>query len=510
MNTQQLIKRTYRADGVKIRRDADGAPSRTIEGYALVFDTRSRALGYDGRGEIFEVIAREAVTDEVLRASDIVMTVHHNPEKLLARSKYGEGTLTYEVDDHGLRFSFEAPATALGDEALALVETGVLDGCSFVAYIDPDTTTAEPDGDDMVYTVHRIERFVDFTLTNNPAYDATECTVTREAATPTANTINNPQNTPAMEKKSLTALVREGLNRTTGAFNINLIKREDAPAATPTDNTVKSGDVIAGGAEKVTFKGVIDDIQKGTVFDIQNLPLSHGNTGGFVWVGWSAASATIVGEKEAVAASALDITSITPRPERFAIRYDVSRESLYTSDNLVDTIVRKALSEGMRRAINNLMLSPSKLAGAASIAGPLVAAADASKLIKVGDTPTFKNLVKMKGKLLSAAIELNPVWTCHPATAAVLEATPKDAGSGIMLMEDDKICGYPVFQNVGIPEGYIALGDWSYQPSGFFGEISLTVDPYTLAAENAIRFILNIGFATTTLRTEAFVLGQLA
>ena len=36
----------------------------------------------------------------------------------------------------------------------------------------------------------------------------------------------------------------------------------------------------------------------------------------------------------------------------------------------------------------------------------------------------------------------------------------------------------------------------------------LTVDPYTGADRNAIRFILNFGLATKTLNADAFALGK--
>ena len=59
-----------------------------------------------------------------------------------------------------------------------------------------------------------------------------------------------------------------------------------------------------------------------------------------------------------------------------------------------------------------------------------------------------------------------------------------------------------------IGEGNIGYGDWSYQAAGFFGPMNMTVDPFTLARQNATDFVLNTRFATTTLYGEAFVLGK--
>ena len=59
-----------------------------------------------------------------------------------------------------------------------------------------------------------------------------------------------------------------------------------------------------------------------------------------------------------------------------------------------------------------------------------------------------------------------------------------------------------------IGAGNIGFGDWSYQAAGFFGDMNLVVDPYTLARNNAVDFVLNTRFGTVTLREEAFVLGK--
>ena len=65
-----------------------------------------------------------------------------------------------------------------------------------------------------------------------------------------------------------------------------------------------------------------------------------------------------------------------------------------------------------------------------------------------------------------------------------------------------------MFTTPAIGEGNVGFGDWSYQAAGFFGQMSMLVDPYTLARQNSDDFVLNAHFATVTLREEAFVLGH--
>lgn len=94
------------------------------------------------------------------------------------------------------------------------------------------------------------------------------------------------------------------------------------------------------------------------------------------------------------------------------------------------------------------------------------------------------------------------------AQKAIAEATPKDAGSGIMVCENDHIAGLPVFTTNYIGENNIGLGDWRYQPMGLFGDMSFVIDPYSQARKDAVDFVLNVNYGTTTLRKEAFALAK--
>lgn len=167
---------------MRVRENADGKPSRTIEGYAIVFNELSDPLYEDEEETVREMISPDAVTKDVLDASDIKMTMFHDREILLARSNRGKGTLSYSVDEKGVFFSFEAPETVDGDKALALVRRGDIAGCSFAFsawYSDPScvTRSVEKDAEGkaaVTYTVRAIDMIYDFTLAADPAYPQTQ------------------------------------------------------------------------------------------------------------------------------------------------------------------------------------------------------------------------------------------------------------------------------------------------------------------------------------------------
>lgn len=156
--------------------------SRTIEGYAVVFGVESRILrDMEGLPPYREIIEPGAITEELLSKQDVKMTMYHNREKLLARSRFGGGSLKLSVDEVGVRYEFEAPNTADGDTALELVRRGDLYGSSFIFWVGMGDFTREK-GKDGIYLhrVKNIRRIDDMTIAADPAYEQTNV-LAREA-----------------------------------------------------------------------------------------------------------------------------------------------------------------------------------------------------------------------------------------------------------------------------------------------------------------------------------------
>lgn len=170
--------------GLHVREAADGAESRTIEGYALKFGVRSRLL-CDWWSNYYEVLEPGCVTREMLDEQDIKLTMFHDRQLVLARSNKGKGTLSYDVDEVGVKFWAEMPHTVDGDKALELVSRGDIAGCSFIYSTDEEDSEnavsyerlAEKgeDGEDILLRhVKRIDNVYDFTITTDPAYEQTD------------------------------------------------------------------------------------------------------------------------------------------------------------------------------------------------------------------------------------------------------------------------------------------------------------------------------------------------
>lgn len=145
--------------------------SRKVEGYAIVFNQPSRQLYDKSSRKVFtEIIDPRAITKTFLDEQDVKMLFNHSNDKLLARSTYGYGTLSYEVDEYGVKYRFEMPNTATGNEVLEMIRRGDVWGCSFAFTYAKDGIRDEKKNSRNYRTVIQMASVDDFSIVVDPAY----------------------------------------------------------------------------------------------------------------------------------------------------------------------------------------------------------------------------------------------------------------------------------------------------------------------------------------------------
>lgn len=139
---------------------------RTVEGYAFLFDTPSDRLPFK------ETIKRGAL-DGVLEKSDVFALLNHDQSRgILARWKGQPISLHMEVDTRGLRYWFEAPKTALGDELLEYIRRGEVTESSFAFIVEEEEWRK---GDNGVWErdINKFGEIFDISPVYNAAYSQT-------------------------------------------------------------------------------------------------------------------------------------------------------------------------------------------------------------------------------------------------------------------------------------------------------------------------------------------------
>ena len=176
MNNDRIEIRTIAECQLSAREQTgnEAGESRTIRGYAIVFNQESEVL--DEFGQPFrEIITPECCSMEWLRSQDIKMNMLHDRQLTLARWNRGEGTLRLWTDDHGVGFEFEAPKCDIGDRCLEMVSRGDYSGCSFEFWPQDWETVDREDG---LLIIHRKFRMLSaVTIGMDPAYRQTSVNV---------------------------------------------------------------------------------------------------------------------------------------------------------------------------------------------------------------------------------------------------------------------------------------------------------------------------------------------
>ena len=103
-------------------------------------------------------------------------------------------------------------------------------------------------------------------------------------------------------------------------------------------------------------------------------------------------------------------------------------------------------------------------------------------------------------------------YVCSAETYAELETTPRESGDARMILENGKINGYPVFVTEyinkavdgAVTEHILGFGIFNYELLGQFGNMRMTIDPYTGASKDTTYFVFNTQYDMLTVRPEAF------
>lgn len=289
--------------------------------------------------------------------------------------------------------------------------------------------------------------------------------------------------------------------------------RENAQAGKHTEirlmrDFMMVSDVQSAGVIPVNVMDIIRPLAEGLILDKVGLPFNTGLAGDYIWPTYEAVEATIAGEGVALSDTKFTLSKLTATPQRVGIAIPVTRQTINRTSGVIEMIIREIMPLAFSKLLNKIVFSTTTVSNATTLKGPFVD--KVSGATEWSGDPSFLDFNKMKAKVLETGVDGDHMcWVMTKSRKAIAEATPKDKGSGIMVCENDMIAGLPVFTTNYIGQEYIGLGDWRYQPMGLFGDISFIVDPYSQARKDAVDFVMNADYGTTTLMDEAFALAKI-
>ena len=532
--------------------------NNTIEGYALNWNE------YD-MGSFMERIDVNALGE--LRDYDVHALYNHDYDRVLARSKYGEGTLSLEQDQEGLKFRFDLPDTSTGNEVRTLVGRGDVDQASW-AFTVKQERWENVRSEKPTRVIEKIGEMYDISLTPRGANPTTSVALRSlekalqeaepEQLTQNPETVENHENEAEtrantfVDASAVQGQLSKSEARNLGKFNI--IKAI---------NEARNGKLTGVEAE-VNQEGLSEKRRLGVdARDMHaiNMPEmlftrtqsvtggTGGNLGGdlvftepgryidFLYpntptLGLCSIAENLVGNidfPKQTSSYTLNWQTETGTDTVQDINFDkvtMSPKRAVISASMSNQLLRQEYSRGIeQRVIQQLNLSFNKglenavLNGTGSFNRPSGIYTElAAQALALGAI-TFDDLVDMEAALAANdALAGNLAYVTHPNVVAKLKKTKVDAGSGRFLVEGmlDPVKtanGYNIFnttvskKTTGTPDTYgLLFGNFADVQIGFWGGATLMVDPYSQMKSSIVEIYVERFMDVAVLRNASFAL----
>ena len=289
------------------------------------------------------------------------------------------------------------------------------------------------------------------------------------------------------------------------------------------DVITASGTTEVDGAIPVLVKDFIEPLEKGIIYGQLGIKILTGLSSNVKYPIAPYVEASIAGEKEKIADTTITLTDLKPKPQRIAIAIPFTGLANIQTDGAFYTWVVNEVVKAIARALNRWMFQPTAIKD--GVFG--VFAYDAAKnaiqqKAFSGSVPSYKELLGMRGDVMATGAypDGTYAYVLSGKMYADLEATPIAANSDRMTIQDGKIGGVPVFVTeeieatgkgtYNVTPKHVGFGRFSDCMAHQFGGMRLVVDPYSEAAADVTRVVINTDWSVDVVRAKSFVIGTIA
>lgn len=152
--------------------EVQSAENRTIEGYALKFNTLSKDLG-----RFREIISQDALANTDL--SDVRCFIDHDSSMVLGRT--ASKTLELTVDEVGLHFRCQLPNTTYANDLYESINRGDINECSFGFKVNEGSQTWSQDQGSYIRNINSIDELFEISIVSIPAYNGTDAALAQRS-----------------------------------------------------------------------------------------------------------------------------------------------------------------------------------------------------------------------------------------------------------------------------------------------------------------------------------------
>lgn len=256
------------------------------------------------------------------------------------------------------------------------------------------------------------------------------------------------------------------------------------PAETRTITQTVSGDGVHDELVDEEFKGLLEPLYADSVISNLGITIYNGlPAGDFKVSAMGKGSAAWADETGVATESKNTFSHVTLQPKRISAQLSYSKQFLAQDTKGVETAIRRDIYNALVAQIQSTMLS-ADAAGANKPAGIFngVTAKNISSYAELCDVEATVDDSNVKGERK---------YLMSNKAKAILRCMPKSSLTTELVLDGNDIDGTPVIANSDVPTTQYAYGDFSNIVMGTWGNVDLIVDPYTLAAENSVRIVVN-------------------
>lgn len=279
-----------------------------------------------------------------------------------------------------------------------------------------------------------------------------------------------------MKKNIILSEIRSALN--SAEHKVTL------PAETRTITQTVSGDGVHDELVEEEFKGLLEPLYADSVISNLGITIYNGlPAGDFKVSAMSKGSAAWADETGVATESKNTFSHITLQPKRISAQLSYSKQFLAQDTIGAEAAIRRDIYNALVAKIQSTMLS-ADASGANKPAGIFngVTAKNISSYAELCDVEATVDDSNVKGERK---------YLMSNKAKAILRCMPKSSLTTELVLDGNDIDGTPVIANSDVPTTQYAYGDFSNIVMGTWGNVDLIVDPYTLAAENSVRIVVN-------------------
>lgn len=220
--------------------------------------------------------------------------------------------------------------------------------------------------------------------------------------------------------------------------------------------------------------------------DVQVPIMGKGN------VGWE-------GEIAAAQATGNTFTTKKLSPKRLTAYVDISKQLLVQDTIGVEAAIRRDIVNALNDKLQATILGGEDKTDAKP----------AGIFYNVTETTinNYKDLCKFEAGLDDANINGEKKYLMGNTAKATFRSMVKGNNNTGMVLEANQIDGTTMINTSSVSTKKFAYGDFNYLAIGSWGDLDITVDQYTQAANGCIRLVINAFFDAVILRPEAFKFG---